>query len=109
GDVFGTKITVGGASTSAMSPDYPVSSMCGGTTTTADAVYELFSSGGGEVRIRATPATGYDTVLALYDGRNGVPLRLVDNTTTTVNLNAGAMCGNNVVDWNEYCDDNNVT
>jgi cysteine-rich repeat protein len=106
GDVFNTRVNVTGGNTGAMAANYKALS-CGGTDTSPDAIYQFYSSQGGAVRIQAGPTGGYDTVIELFDGTNGAPLRAVDQNVTTVDLNTAGGCGDHVVTWNEECDDGN--
>ncbi|MET0389887.1 MAG: lectin-like protein, partial [Polyangiales bacterium] len=78
GDIAGKRITVGGGDTSPMLADYPGNWSCGGSDAAPDAIYKLYSSTNSTLRVRATPASGFDTVLGLFDGTNGPPRRLSD-------------------------------
>jgi cysteine-rich repeat protein len=112
GDVNSTKVTVGGASTNTMVADYDAVGWCSpGIAASPDAIYRFHSSKAGNVRVStAKPTPGFDTVLALYDGQNGAPLRAIDGAAsiTTVNLNNTGICGNGIREWNEQCDDGNA-
>ncbi len=109
GDIWNTKVTVGGATTSAMTANYAATGWCGGDDGAPDAIYSFYSSQGGPVHIStANPAPGFNTVIALYDGSTGAPLRKIDSATTTVDLNGASACGNGVIDWQEECDDGNT-
>jgi cysteine-rich repeat protein len=108
GDVWNTKVTVGGATTAAMQADYAAFAGCGGDSNAPDAIYSFHSSQAGDVRIStATPTPGFNTVVALFDGSTGAPARKIDGTTTTVDLGAAAACGNGSIEWQEECDDGN--
>ena len=69
---------INGGDTGPMLADYPGNWSCGTNKDVPDALYKLYSSTGGSVHIKATPKTGYDAVLGLFDGTNGAPLRLAD-------------------------------
>ena len=107
GDVWNTRVAVGGGRTTSLRPDYDVTGWVSGHPMSPDAVYEFHSGVDTQVRIKATPSS-WDTVIALYDGTNGAPLRAVDNQTVTTTLSAIG-CGNGLVDFNEECDDANAT
>ncbi|MDD9939359.1 MAG: DUF2341 domain-containing protein, partial [Myxococcales bacterium] len=88
GDIWNTRVTVGGGDTDMMAADYDVTGWCAGDADSPDAVYEFFSSVDTEVRIStAIPAPGFDTVIALYDGTDGVPLRAIESQTITIDMN----------------------
>ncbi|HKP59924.1 MAG TPA: C-type lectin domain-containing protein [Polyangiales bacterium] len=81
GDLAGKRVTVGGANTSGMQADYP--SACGAADSSKDAIYRFHSSTATELHVAAAPSSGYDMMLELYQGTNGAPLRLVDQSSLT--------------------------
>src|SRR5204863_6965883 len=93
-----------------MAADYSAAGWCGGDDNAPDAISSFHSSNAGPVHIStAKPAPGFNTVIALYDGTNGAPLRKIDSATTTVDLNMSAGCGDGILNWDEQCDDDNTT
>ena len=78
GDISGKRVTVSGGDTSPMQADYPGNWSCGANDAAPDAIYKFYSSTNATVHVKATPGGSFDTVLGLYDGTNGLPLRLSD-------------------------------
>jgi hypothetical protein len=83
GDVAGKRFVISGGDTSGMRADFPGSWSCGGNDASPDAIYKFYSTSGGSVHVKATPQTGFDGVIGLFDGTNGPPLRLSDLGSVT--------------------------
>jgi Lectin C-type domain len=81
GDVYGKRVTIGGASTASATADYPGS--CGAADGGKDTVYKLQTTTAARVHVKANPTAGYDAVLSLFQGPNGPPARLVDTSSIT--------------------------
>jgi cysteine-rich repeat protein len=92
-----------------MAADYDATLWCAGASAAPDAVFAFHSSQATQVRVRAQPEAGYDTVIALFDGSTGAPLRDVDDDTVLVDLtDLTVACGDGWLDWIEECDDGNT-
>jgi cysteine-rich repeat protein len=104
GNVFNTRVTVGGGDTRPLNADYDGDDWNDVVAPgSRDAVFEFFSSTDTQVRIQASPS-GWDSVIALYDGTNGAPLRAIENQMFTAMLEVSG-CGNGYIDFGEECDD----
>jgi len=82
GDVSGKRVVISGGDTGPMRADYRKLT-CAGVDGAADALYKFTSSTTGLVHIKATPASGFDGVIGLFDGTNGLPVRLSDTGSLT--------------------------
>lgn len=82
GDVSSKRLTIGGGNTTSLAADYPAA--CGAAVGGKDVLYKVSSATATRLHVVATPASGFDMALALYQGPNGPPLRTVDSSTVTV-------------------------